>query len=192
MKTALAGGAEDDCQASLLPRVVETDLRGDGTDGSRSPASPRGQKGALSRELGLADGIAFVVGGIIGSGIFATPGIVLLRTHSVGLSMVCWLAGMVIAIGGALCYIELGLLLPHTGGEFLYIMEAYSFRRKNSSLELLGSLLAFLFTWTSVGIKPVGLSVITLTCARYLMQTFYGSSSTPTFMVKLISLFIIG
>ena len=153
----------------------------------------RGKQASLTRELGLVDGIAFVVGSIIGSGIFATPGVVLLHAHSVGMSTICWFLGMVIAIGGALCYIEVGLLIPKTGGEFVYILEAYSFKKRSRMSEFMGSLLAFLFTWTAVTVlRPVGLAIITLTCAKYLIKPFYLSTEAPSTVAKPLALFIIG
>lgn len=165
----------------------------EGTGDARIMSPSRGKRASLTRELGLVDGIAFVVGSIIGSGIFATPGVVLLHANSVGMSTICWVLGMVIAIGGALCYIEVGLLIPKTGGEFIYILEAYSLNKKNRASEFVGSLLAFLFTWTAVTVlRPVGLAIITLTCAKYLVKPFYLSNEAPSIVAKPLALFIIG
>jgi amino acid transporter len=70
--------------------------------GGRSPTRQ------LQRTISLTSGIAFIVGAIIGSGIFASPGAVLLYSGSIGGSLLAWLVAGIIAILGAACYAELG------------------------------------------------------------------------------------
>lgn len=154
--------------------------------------APKREGAALTKEMGLVDGVAFVVGAIIGSGIFITPGVVFAHSGSAGVSILCWLLGMLISIAGALCYIEVGLLFPKTGGEYVYLHEAYSFRKKNAALEFLGSLFAFLYTWASGLIRPAGAAVITLTSAKYLCKPFFVDSNVPPFQLKAVSLILIG
>ncbi|CAG5115858.1 unnamed protein product, partial [Candidula unifasciata] len=106
----------------------------------------------LKRELGLPGGISFIVGCIIGSGIFVSPRGVLESTGSVALCLIVWGAAGVISLLGSLCYCELGTLIPRSGGEYSYIRGAY------------GNMLAFLYTWVSVIlIKPAGLAIMSLT-----------------------------
>ena len=154
--------------------------------------APKREGATLAREMGLVDGVALVVGAIIGSGIFISPGVVLDNAGSAGVSIMCWVVGMLIAIGGALCYVEVGLLFPKTGGEFVYIREAYSFNKRNAAVDFLGSLLAFLFTWTSILIRPAGVAVITLASAKYLMKPFFVDSDVPSFPLKVVALILIG
>lgn len=92
----------------------------------------------LESSLGVPGGIAFLFGTIVGSGIFATPKWVLFYVGSVGISSVMWTICGIFALFGALCYSELGTLIPKSGGEFQYLLEVY------------GSLPAFLFSWTFV------------------------------------------
>ena len=133
-----------------------------------------GDKIRLKKELTLFPAVAYVVGAIIGSGIFITPKTILCLTGSFGLSLVVWVIGGVIAAAGGLCYVELGLLIRKSGGEYSYLKEAYSFRNKHRVFEVLGSLLSFLFVWASMLIiRPSSLALITLTCARYLVRPFY-------------------
>lgn len=72
----------------------------------------------LKSSLGVLGGIAFLFGTIVGSGIFATPKWVLFYVGSVGISSVMWTICGIFALFGALCYSELGTLIPKSGGEF--------------------------------------------------------------------------
>ena len=148
-------------------------------------------KVVLKKEITPLSGVGFVVGQLIGSGIFITPSHILSYTGSFGLSLMCWLIGGVVALAGALCYFELGLLVRKTGGEYAILLEAYSFRKKNRWVEMLGSLIAFLFTWASVIVlRGASVSIITLTCARYLTRPFFINcdSDVPESVVKLLAL----
>ena len=146
----------------------------------------------LKREITPLSGVGFVVGGLIGSGIFITPSTILGNTGSFGLSLVCWVFGAIVALAGSLCYFELGLLVRKTGGEYAILLEAYSFHKKNPWVEMLGSLVSFLYTWTSVFVlKGASLSIITLTCARYLIRPFFIGCHIPESSVKLLALSMI-
>jgi L-type amino acid transporter 9 len=150
---------------------------------------PETGKLALKREITPLSGIGFVVGQLIGSGIFITPSNILGYTGSFGLSISCWIIGAVVALAGALCYFELGLLVRKAGGEYAILLEAYSFRKKNRWVEMLGSLVSFLFTWTTVFVlRGASASIITLTCARYLTRPFFIGCEVPESVVKLIAL----
>ena len=155
-------------------------------------SNSRGEGASLTKEMGLVDGVAFVVGALIGSGIFISPGVALAHSGSAGLSIICWLLAMVIAISGALCYIEVGLLFPKTGGEFIYLREAFSFKKRNIALECLGSLFAFLYIWGAGLIRPAGVAVVTLTSSKYLSKPFYVDSEVPSIQLKAVALVLIG
>ena len=147
---------------------------------------------SLRRDVNIVDAIAMVVGGIIGSGIFITPASILEDTGSFGVSMMCWFAGMVIAICGGLCYIELSLLIPRTGAEYVYILQAYSFKNRNKWTELLGSLMAFLYTWSAIIIiRPTATSIIALTCTRYLTRPLYIDCDIPEVVLKCLTIAIL-
>ena len=62
--------------------------------------------------------MTFIIGTTIGSGIFASPGLVLLHTVSCGLSIVAWILAGCIALMGGCTYAELGTAIPESGGEY--------------------------------------------------------------------------
>ena len=82
------------------------------------PSKPRHQ-------LGLFDAIMIVMGGIVGAGIFANPSEVAHRVHTPFLILGVWVLGGFIAMCGAFIWAELATRLPGTGGQYLYLREAY-------------------------------------------------------------------
>ena len=91
----------------------------------------------LARVLTLRDLVLIVVGTTIGSGIFTVPGAVLRQSGGdVGVALVVWVVGSVLALLGALTFGELGGMLPDAGGSYVYVREAF------------GPLPAFLLGWT--------------------------------------------
>ena len=79
----------------------------------------------LKRSLRLFDGLAMVVGIMIGSGIFRTPGLVAHQLGRPWLTFVAWLLGGVLAFAGALCFAELATRHPQAGGKYVYAREAF-------------------------------------------------------------------
>jgi amino acid transporter len=79
----------------------------------------------LKQSLRLFDGLAMVVGIMIGSGIFRTPGLVARELGRPWLTFVAWLLGGVLAFCGALCFAELATRHPQAGGKYVYAREAF-------------------------------------------------------------------
>jgi APA family basic amino acid/polyamine antiporter len=79
----------------------------------------------LSRELGLADATLLVVSGVIGSGIFLTPGRIAGLLPHAGWIFAVWLAGGLLSLAGALANAELGGMYPRAGGDYVYLREAF-------------------------------------------------------------------
>jgi basic amino acid/polyamine antiporter, APA family len=83
-------------------------------------------KSELSRSLGTADVVLLTVGGVIGSGIFLTPGSVLSAAgNSPILALSAWVIGGVLALFGALTYSELGARRPDAGGLYVFIRDGF-------------------------------------------------------------------
>lgn len=177
----------------LDPRQSEQESSNSGSDAdSESPAgaSPhiQAQPLRLKKELTLAHGIAIVTGNIIGSGIFLSPNIVLEYSGSFGLSISLWLLGAIISIVSSLSFIELATFVKDCGGECLH-PEGVFVQKEETWLCVFGSLLSFLYTWTSTFIlRPAGIAVSTILFARYLIRPLYIGCSIPVYAVKLIAL----
>ncbi|HEU5247449.1 MAG TPA: amino acid permease [Candidatus Udaeobacter sp.] len=77
------------------------------------------------RQLGLFDATMIVMGGIVGAGIFANPSEVAHRVHTPLLILGVWVLGGLFAMCGAFIWAELATRLPGTGGQYLYLREAY-------------------------------------------------------------------
>src|SRR5438034_4148590 len=86
----------------------------------------------LRRSLGLVDGLAMVVGIMVGSGIFRTPGLVAAYLGRPSLTFVAWILGGVVALLGALCFAELSTRHPAAGGKYVYVREAFGPRAASS------------------------------------------------------------
>ena len=69
-----------------------------------------------------------VVGIMIGSGIFRTPGLIARELGRPWLTFVAWLLGGVLALAGALCFAELATRHPKAGGKYVYAREAFGRR----------------------------------------------------------------
>src|SRR5690554_3000001 len=90
---------------------------------SRKP--PSTLLGASRGSLTVLDGVAVLVGVVIGIGIFGFPPLVAQQTDSALVYMGLWIAGGLVMLVGALCYAELGSAYPHAGGEYHFLRRAW-------------------------------------------------------------------
>ncbi|KAJ3886580.1 APC amino acid permease [Lentinula edodes] len=77
------------------------------------------------RQLGLFSAIFLIFNRVIGTGIYATPSVILRTSGSVGVALLMWLLGALIAAMGTTVFIELGTGLPRSGGEKNYLEFIY-------------------------------------------------------------------
>ena len=118
-----------------------------------------GSERQLVRELGAGHAAAIVVGTVIGSGIFLVPSEMMQAAGSSGLVYLAWMVGGVLSFFGALTYSELAAQRPETGGEYVYLRDAY------------GPLAGFLNSWTWFLIaKPASIATVTAGIVRTLGQ----------------------
>ena len=79
----------------------------------------------LQRQLGVWSATALVVSNMIGTGIFTTTGFLAGDLGEPSLVLGIWVVGALFALAGALCYSELGVNFPTSGGEYVYLTKAY-------------------------------------------------------------------
>jgi APA family basic amino acid/polyamine antiporter len=79
----------------------------------------------LQRQLGLGSAAALVVSNMIGTGIFTTTGFLAGDLGAPWIVLGIWAVGALFALAGALCYSELGVNFPTSGGEYVYLTRAY-------------------------------------------------------------------
>jgi APA family basic amino acid/polyamine antiporter len=91
----------------------------------------------LQKQVSLFDGISIVAGAMIGSGIFIVSADIARNVGSPGWLMVVWLISGIMTLIGAISYGELASMMPHVGGQYVYLKEAYH------------PLIGFLFGWTT-------------------------------------------
>ena len=124
--------------------------------------------------LTLTPGISLIVGTMIGSGIFVSPTGLLDRTGSVAMSLIVWTACGVVSMFGALAYAELGTMIPSSGAEYSYFMEAF------------GPFPAYMFSWVSTFIiKPSQLAIICMSFAAYAVEAFASECEPDPGIVQL-------
>src|SRR5205814_10483185 len=76
----------------------------------------------------MLDATAIVVGIVIGSGIFVLPNLIARSLPSSVAILTAWIVSGVLSFFGALAYAELGAMMPATGGQYVYLREAYGAR----------------------------------------------------------------
>ena len=127
----------------------------------------------LLRSLGATEAAAIVVGTIIGSGIFLVPKTMVAAVGSPLGVIGVFIFGGLLSLAGALTYAELGAALPHAGGEYVYLREAY------------GRLWSFLYGWTQFWVAKSG-SIAALATAFFLyLANFWPLLERPWFHIPL-------
>ncbi|MEP6719332.1 MAG: amino acid permease [bacterium] len=135
-------------------------------------ASPK-----LVRGLGLLDASMIVVGSMIGSGIFITSAESARLVASPGWLLVAWALAGLLTITGALCCAELAAMMPHAGGQYVFLREAY------------GPATGFLFGWSLLLVIQTGtIAAVAVAFARF-MGVLAPQISESNYIVAPIHLF---
>ena len=79
-----------------------------------------------ARSFGLASATAVLISNMVGTGVFTSLGFQVLDLTSGFALLALWVVGGLLALSGALCYAELGAMHPRSGGEYVYLSEAWS------------------------------------------------------------------
>jgi amino acid permease len=83
----------------------------------------------LGRNLSKSSAYILVISRVIGSGIFATPGSIVKTTGSVGLALLLWVVGALLAGCSMMITLEYGCMLPRSGGDKVYLEFTYQHPR---------------------------------------------------------------
>jgi basic amino acid/polyamine antiporter, APA family len=135
------------------------------------PAAASETKSGFVKGLGLTGATTLVMGSMIGSGIFIVSADVARQVKSPGLLIVCWLLAALLTIIAALSYGELAAAMPHAGGQYVYLREAF------------GRLWGFLFGWTMFLVIQTGtIAAVAVAFAKY-TGVFFPSISAGNYLV---------
>jgi APA family basic amino acid/polyamine antiporter len=114
-------------------------------------------KPTLVRGLGLLDSVLLLVSGIIGSSIFLTAKDIAGPLPQPILFLAVWVLGALISLCACFAFAELGSMFPDSGGQYIYLREAY------------GDLTAFLYGWMLFSVANGGsIAALTVGSAAYI------------------------
>jgi APA family basic amino acid/polyamine antiporter len=117
--------------------------------------------------LGLTSATTIVMGSMIGSGIFIVSAEISRLVDSPALLLGAWLLTGFLTITGALAYGELAAMMPHAGGQYVFLREA------------LGSLWGFLYGWSLFMVVQTGtIAAVGIAFGKFLGVFFPSASST--------------
>src|SRR5437762_13951587 len=123
-----------------------------------SPDSSEG-KPTLVRGLSLLDSVLLLVSGIIGSSIFLTAKDIATPLPQPVLFLLVWVLGALISLCACFAFAELGSMFPDSGGQYIYLREAY------------GDLVAFLYGWMLFAVAIGGtIAALSVASAAYVGQ----------------------
>jgi APA family basic amino acid/polyamine antiporter len=113
------------------------------------------ERGRLLQVLGLAFGLAVILGNTIGVGILRTPGEVAARLPSESWIAAAWLAGGAYALLGAISLSELGAMIPRSGGQYVFVRRA------------LGEYPAFFVGWSDWISSAASIAAVAIVIGEY-------------------------
>jgi len=123
--------------------------------------------------LGLTSATTLVMGSMIGSGIFIVSAEIARAVNSPALLIAAWLVTGFMTITGALAYGELAAMMPHAGGQYVYLRES------------LGRLWGFLYGWTLFLVIQTGtIAAVGVACGKFL-GVFFPSISASNWILHL-------
>jgi APA family basic amino acid/polyamine antiporter len=129
----------------------------------------------LVKGLGLVDATTLVMGSMIGSGIFIVAADIARQVQSPGLLLMTWVVTAVLTIIAALSYGELAAAMPHAGGQYVYLREAF------------GPLWGFLYGWTLFMVIQTGtVAAVAVAFSKY-TGVFFPWISTDNQLVPFVN-----
>jgi basic amino acid/polyamine antiporter, APA family len=133
-----------------------------------TPEAEAGPPGFRQR-LGLFDATMLVAGSMIGSGIFIVSAGIARDVGSSGWLLLVWILTGAITVIGALSYAELAAMMPHAGGQYVYLRESY------------GPFWGFLYGWTLFLVIQTGtIAAVAVAFAKFTGVLLPGLGSDPS------------
>ena len=159
-------------------RTNATDEISRDVDTTVVPSSETVQGKELRRKIGPVYAIAYVIGILIGSGIFVSPSLIAKQTSNMGTALIVWIITAIPCIWGAFCLCELACMLRKAGGTYLYIFEAY------------GECAAFVVSWSKLTIiVPSAMAAIAVPIGQHIIEPFYDvNTATGAWLAKAIAI----
>jgi APA family basic amino acid/polyamine antiporter len=122
----------------------------------------------FQQRLGLFDATMLVAGSMIGSGIFIVSADIARDVGSTGWLLLVWVLTGVITVIGALSYAELAAMMPHAGGQYVYLRESF------------GPLWGFLYGWTLFLVIQTGtIAAVAVSFAKFLGVLYAPVGTSP-------------
>jgi APA family basic amino acid/polyamine antiporter len=162
------------------------------TVAAETPDRAANSRPSLVRGLSLLDSVLLLAGGIIGSSIFLTAKDIAGPLPHPALFFLVWILGALISMCAAFAFAELGSMFPDSGGQYVYLREAF------------GDLIAFLYGWMLFAVANGGtIAALSVASAAYLggifpvisqehvVLTAAGITLTRAHVVGLVSIVIV-
>jgi APA family basic amino acid/polyamine antiporter len=122
---------------------------------------PSNAQPTLVRGLSLLDSVLLLVSGVIGSSIFLTAKDIAGPLPQPALFLLVWVLGAAFSLCACVAFAELGSMFPDSGGQYIYLREAY------------GDLIAFLYGWMLFSVANGGtIAALSVASAAYVGQVF--------------------
>jgi len=113
-------------------------------------------KSEFKKSLGFIDSTALVAGSMIGSGIFIVSADIARNVGAPGWMLIVWIITGIMTIFAALSYGELASMMPHAGGQYVYLREAFN------------PLAGFLYGWTFFTVIQTGtIAAVAMAFAKF-------------------------
>ena len=130
----------------------------------------------LKPRLGLVQGCNVIIGCIIGSGIFVSPGGVLKEVGSINMALTVWIISGIFSMVGAYCYAELGCLIKKAGGDYAYILDTF------------GPFVGFIRLWAEcLVVRPCTITIVALTFSNYACKPFFPECDPPDEAIRALA-----
>ncbi|TFK89888.1 amino acid transporter [Polyporus arcularius HHB13444] len=150
----LLGSEDASFDGDAVKKYASVDVRTVALVDNDDPETELEDVPTQKRRLGLTSTASLIFNRVIGTGIFATPSVILRSSGSVGLSLVMWLLGAAVALCGTAVYMELGTGLPRNGGEKNYL--EFIYRRPKLLVTCIYAMYAVLTGWQAASCSVFG------------------------------------